>query len=309
MKSLTVLLPPTRHIVGDASNLLAYWYSKGDREPAQKPGREAMLRECFEFVGTDIPVAALTRSIDSTDSAGVWLRADPCHVAPDAVAVRMLACGNLDLSTTESEDLARALRPLFGDSGFALEPATSERWYLRCPSGAQLPQFDPPETVLGDDLSRHLPPGDAGKRWRYLLNEAQVTLHNHPVNAARARRGQPTANSLWFWGAGKLPDWVRSRYWRIFSDDKIVVALSRLAKKAVGGPIADVPKNDGDVLLDFGGANDNSSMERDGLTSIAEMFRRRQIDSVLLMFVSGERVRFKRAHRWRFWRPARLPPA
>jgi hypothetical protein len=308
MRALTVLLPPLRRIVGDASNLLAYWYSKGDHDPAKAAGRDAMLRECFEFIGTEIPVAALTRSVDSTDSAGSWLRADPCHVAPDAVAVRMLACGNLDLSTTEAEDLARSLQPLFGDAGFALEPTTADRWYLRCPPGTQLPLFDPPEAVLGDDLSRHLPAGDVGKRWRYLLNEAQVTLHNHPVNAARARRGLPTANSLWFWGAGKLPDWVRTRYSRIFSDDKIVVGLSRLAKKAVGGPVADVSKNEGDVLLDFGSANDNVSMEPNGLASIDEMFRHRQIDSVLLMFANGERVRFKRSHRWRFWRSVRLPP-
>ena len=40
---------------------------------------------------------------------------------------------------------------------------------------------------------------------RMLLNEVQVLLHQHPLNAARQTRGLPPVNSVWFWGAGRLP--------------------------------------------------------------------------------------------------------
>src|SRR5262249_36634556 len=154
-----------------------------------------------------VPAAALTRSLDANDAAGaIWLRADPCHVVPDAAAVRMLAWGNLALSSEESAELARALKPLFGDAGFPLEATLPQRWYLRCPASARLPHFTAAADVLGADLLTHFPHGDNERQWRHLLNEAQVILHNHPVNQRRAQRGQVTANSVWFWGAGALPD-------------------------------------------------------------------------------------------------------
>ena len=87
-----------------------------------------------------------------------------------------------------------------------------------------------PKTALGDDLARHLPEGENAQRWRGLLNEAQVILHKHPLNTERAQRGLPPVNSLWFWGAGMLPEWVRTTSTQVFSDDEIVVALARLAK-------------------------------------------------------------------------------
>ena len=213
------------------SAALDLWLSRGDREPDAKAGREAVLRRCFEFLGASLPAAALTRSLDASDAAqSLWVRADPCHVAVDAVAVRMLAWGNLGLTHEESDELARALRPLFGDAGFPLEPTTSERWYLRCPAGARLPAFADPASVLGADLLPHLPSGDNERQWRHLLNEAQVTLHNHPLNARRLQRGQVPVNSVWFWGAGKLPDWVRTPFAQVFTNDPVALALAKLAQ-------------------------------------------------------------------------------
>ena len=51
--------------------------------------------------------------------------------------------------------------------------------------------------------------GEGAERWRALLNESQIVLHNHPINAVREARGAVAVNSLWFWGAGTLPDSVR----------------------------------------------------------------------------------------------------
>jgi hypothetical protein len=43
--------------------------------------------------------------------------------------------------------------------------------------------------VLGDDLFSHLPEGEGGRRWRALMTEAQVLLHNHSWNQQRAAQG------------------------------------------------------------------------------------------------------------------------
>src|SRR3546814_9323765 len=99
-----------------------------------------------------------------------------------------------------------ALRPLFGDAGFPIDAPHPSRWYLRLPHGAKLPAFAEPDDALGADLFDHLAEGSEGRRWRVLLGEAQVVLHNHPRNARRAEQGRPPVNSLWYWGGGVLPD-------------------------------------------------------------------------------------------------------
>jgi hypothetical protein len=291
MSTLTLLLPARTQV--RASPQLARWTTRGDRLADAKPGREAQLRECFEFPGSTLPVAALTRDFDAGDAAGAqWLRADPCHVKADTIAVRMLACGDLGLAADEAEELARALRPLFGDAGFPLETATPQRWYLRCPVDVRLPAFADPAQVLGDDMMQHLPRGENERQWRHLLNEAQVILHNHPLNLRRVQNGRMPANSLWFWGAGTLPNWMRTRFTRIVGTDVVVTALARQVKVPVVdavGAFADRHEDDA-VLVDC----------RDGVVPPVGA-----VDQLDLSFSSGERYRYKPWHRWRWWRRLR----
>lgn len=307
MAHLTLLLPARERLAPAVPPTLAFWLARGERDGDATAGREAALRECFEFTGATIPHAALTRSLDAGDAASaLWLRADPSWVMADAVTLRLMACGDVALSADESAELARALKPLFGDSGFPLEAATPARWYLRCPPGAQLPAFAAPHDALGDDIARHLPEGEQGRRWRHLLNEAQVILHNHPVNAARAGRGIAPVNSVWFWGAGKLPDWVRTPATHVFSEDLAVRALAGLAAVPVVTPEPDalaVAADDGvHAIVDLGAARDAAALERDWLGPIQAKLASRALAYVRLVGADGVRARYQRSHRWRFWR-------
>lgn len=307
--SLTLLLPSRDRLRdGGASATLALWLARGDRLPDLAPGREAALRACFEFTGTSIPHAALTRSLDAGDAAGaLWLRADPAFVMADAVTLRLIAHGDLQLSAPECEQLARALKPLFGDAGFPLETTLPSRWYLRCPREAQLPAFAAPTDALGDDLGRHLPQGSGVRHWQHLLNEAQVILHNHPVNAGRSQRGLMPVNSLWIWGAGTLPDWVRSAHTHVRSPDEIVHALARIANVAALDDAAAVAvaADGANVLIDLADARDMAALEGDWVAPIHDAVLQRRVASVELRFESGERHAWRRAHRWRFWRRLR----
>jgi hypothetical protein len=289
--TLTLLLPDLSRV--EKSPLLARWVARGDRLPNAQPGREALLRECFEFIGTLLPSAALTRSLDAHDAAGpVWVRADPAYAMADAVTGRLMACGDVGLAQVECDELARALRPLFGDAGFPLEATQPSRWYLRCPADVRLPRFAAPESVLGDDLMRHLPSGDNERQWRHLFNEAQVILHNHPINARRVQRGMMPANTLWFWGAGKLPEWVRAPYTRVASGDMATIALAKLAK---------IPLMEPRTALAELAADEIVLIDATSLPNLSTV----KYKKIELRFASGERVRFKPWHGLRFWRRAR----
>lgn len=321
LKKLTLLLPSWPRGAGhEFAPTLLRWLARGDRLAGAPARREAVLRECFEFIGTLLPTAALTRSLDADDAPNVlWLRADPAYLMADAVTLRLLACGNLELSADEINGFAQALRPLFGDAGFPLEATRPDRWYLHCAREAKLPTFSAPAAALGDDLALHLPEGENAQRWRRLLNEVQIVLTQHPLNAQRTRRGLPPVNSLWIWGAGVLPEWVRSDFTQVFSNDEIAHALAKLAKipvssvppdalKPVPSPTAGETALDdkgSSLLIDLADQRNIAALERNWFTPHDTALRARKIDTLHLRFESGERYAIKPAHRWRFWRRAK----
>ncbi len=324
---LTLLLPALKR-VGSAS-VVVQWLARGDGADAIAPGRDAALRACFATGAETLPTAALTRSLDARDADApdaLWLRADPAFVMADAVTLRLLACGHLGLSSEETQALAQTLKPLFGDAGFAFDAPQSERWYLRCARGTTLPKFATPEEALGDDLADHLPEGEQARRWRGLLNEAQVVLTQHPLNASRTQRGKAPVNSLWFWGAGVLPTQVRSEFDCVVSDDEVVTALARIAqissiqRKLEFSPLlfdglkldSSLRWNDGQerersLLIDLADLRDICQLDADWLMSIDEALKRGRITQLELRFESGERYVVKPAHRWRFWRRVKTP--
>ena len=102
-------------------------------------------------------------------------------------------------------------------------------YHVRLPVDAPTPTLAAPEQALGEDLYQHLPDGADGRRWRVLLNEVQVLLHQHPRNAERRTRGLPPVNSLWLWGGGTLPSLVRTPLRGVISDDVLLGALATRA--------------------------------------------------------------------------------
>lgn len=303
MSCLHLLLPPLARF-GDAS-LLKRWLARGDRLPDAPRGRVVALREAFQLPGASLPVAALLREHLIHDAGeNLWLCADPAYVRVEANGARLLACGNeLQLTREEAESLAQSLRPLFGDAGAPLEITAPGTWALRLSAGAQLPAFAPLEEALGANLLEHLPQGDAGRRWRALFNEAQVTLHAHPVNAARRERGLMPVNALWFWGEGALPMWMKSSLALAISEDPLVRALASRA----GVPVAalapdalDQVQRGAEALLDL--VSQQASQIESGWIPRLQSMRGRRGQVVRIAFASGERFRIKPWHRFRIWR-------
>src|SRR5690606_34937557 len=180
---------------------------RGRRGSDGEAGRRAQLLRHFPLHASGWPIAALARQAEVGDAAdAAWLRADPAWLRPDINGVRLFAHGEaLAVTEDERDGFLSALRPLFGDAGFALDAPHPAHWYLRLPAGTPLPAFPDPGDALGEDLFDHLDTGPEGRRWRALASEAQVLLHNHPLNARRVARGQAPVNAVWFWGRGRPP--------------------------------------------------------------------------------------------------------
>lgn len=300
MASATLLLPLRSRFAGQAlPAALARALAQADRETGDA-GERAQMRRHFQLIPDHWPIAALTRQRDAGDAAqSAWLRVDPAHVAPDMGGARMLSHGEaLALTAEDAAQLLPALRPLFGDAGFPLDAPHPSRWYLRLPRESRLPAFATPDEVLGEDLFAHLPEGDLGRRWRALLTEAQVVLHNHPWNSVRASLGKPAVNSLWFWGAGALPDFVRTHYRQVKGNDILLRSLA----SAAGVPNETGKTEEVDALVDLRHLRDLGMLARDAVQPLLEAVRKRELQSLSLDFEDGAIFHLRREQRWRFWR-------
>jgi hypothetical protein len=306
MARLVLLLPERARLQGGLHVQLARALGRADGLGPAEPGEQAQLLRHFELLPRGWPVAALTRQLDAGDAAlAAWVRADPAHVRPDINGVRLLACGSgLGMDADDCRALLPALRPLFGDAGFPIDAPHPERWYLRLPRESRLPRFATPEQALGADLFEQLPDSDdaAGRRWRALLSEAQVVLHNHPWNASRAAAGKAFVNSLWFWGGGILPDHVSAHgLAQVASDDVLVRALAAAAGCRVVS-CAGFALPGADALCDLRAERDLAGLARRWLQPALAAIADGDLAQLRLDFADGTGLQVERRQRWRLWR-------
>lgn len=301
MASATLLLPPRARFAGEAlPGAIAAALARADTGSGQ-----AGPRMLFDVLPRGWPAAAAARQAERGDAAGAqWVRADPAYVRPDINGARLLAMGeSLGLDEASAEALLRALRPVFGDFGMPIEATSPARWYLRVDAGAPLPAFADPEEALGGDLFEHLPPGDVGRRWRAVLSEAQVILHQHPLNAERGARGLAPVNSVWFWGGGALPDRVATSFTAVASDDPVLSAFAALAGvKADAVPDGWPGAGQGSAAFDLRPARRLDALCGQWLQPAIDDLRRGRLARLDLAFADGMHYRLRRSQALRFWR-------
>lgn len=303
----TLLLPGRDRLSGQRVPAdLGRWLARGNRSAFEGP----VGAQLFDVLPRGWPVAAVARARDADDAEGMcWLRADPAYVRAEINGARMLAHGEaLGLDREQADALLRPLRPLFGDAGFTLDAPDPARWYLRLPTGTLLPRFASPDEALGADLFEHLPSDTTasaeGRRWRALLSEAQVTLHNHPVNAERAQRGLAPVNSVWFWGAGAAPDRVIASVDVVHGADDSIDAFAH----AAGVERAGLAEQWTEALeqrrtaVDLRRLRDISALHERWLAPVAHALDSRRVDSVRILFEDGVEYRLSSLQRWRVWR-------
>lgn len=168
-------------------------------------------------------LAGEPQSTDTPD--GTWLCADPVHLRFHHERIVLADAGAFELDADEATALVDALNAEFADIG-VFHAATPRRWYLRLNSAVDHPAA-PLSAVAGRRMDSELADKSAPLyRW---LNEVQMFLHGHPVNAARASRGQPAVNSLWLWGHGSPTPQLPARFDSVWSNDPLTLGAGRLS--------------------------------------------------------------------------------
>lgn len=216
-----------------------------ERQLSRAAGRRTRAagasRKLFELFGYDaeheLPAAAVSRfSEQDIAPDGHWLRADPVGLDVGSQLV-LRQHGGFGLAAEEIQALAHTLHEYFAEQNLEFLAPGPDRWYLNAEQEFALRTSAPDEPGLGD-LSDALPEGETEDRWRRVINETQILLHNHPVNVKRRAAGLPAPDSLWFWGAGTLPSPRPARFREVVGADPLAVGLQRLCgAEASAGPL------------------------------------------------------------------------
>ena len=188
--------------------------------------------------GQNLPIAALTRLIDDdVRPEGIWMRADPVHLSPGRDGLFLMDSSVFSLTQRESIILTAPLQQIFAEQGWQFEIPIAKRWYLK--------MQDYPDVVMADigevaarNIQPFMPRGEGSSRWEKLMNDVQMLLHDSEVNHERQEQGELPINSLWFWGAGQLPE-IPARQWSaLFSDEAVSQGLAMLS----GTPFTRLPE-------------------------------------------------------------------
>jgi hypothetical protein len=222
--------------------------ARGRRKCKPSISSDAWLLERFGAARQlDWPVAPYTLLADGGAPEGhFWMRADPVHlsVGRDSLGFDSFS---LDVSRTEAEALVGTLNRHFGGTlvFLSLHP---ERWYVRLQKAPAV-RTTPPSAARGHAIEESLPSGADAMRFHALMNEAQMLLHEHPVNTEREARGAPVVNSIWFWGGGALAAPGGRPFSIVFAENPLARGLAL----AAGVPERRLPRSVGTMLSEFPG--------------------------------------------------------
>jgi len=222
--------------------------ARGRRTRRALVSREAWLFGRFGVPRQrDWPVAPYTLLADGgAPGPHYWMRADPVHLRVGRDSLGLADSAAFEVSRAESGALVDALSRHFGPT-MIFQPLSPARWYVRFEKAPEV-QTTPAAAARGAAIEEKLPSGPDAMRFHALMNEAQMLLHEHPVNAEREARGEPALNSIWFWGGGVVDAAKPRPFSAVIADDPLARGLAL----AAGIPAHALPKDADSVLAALG---------------------------------------------------------
>lgn len=275
--------------------------------------------------GGDWPCGALSRLAAEPDAGeGIWMHADPVHLRPDMGKLILFAPATLALTLDEADAITGWLNAHEHAPGPTLEPTHAASWHVQLDAVPGM-QTVSPEEVHGEDVMHRLPAGPDAGAWHRCMNEIQMLLHQCPVNEAREREGRPGVNSVWFWGAGRLPASPTCRFDSLWGDGHLVAGLGRWC----GTPAQPLPRSGTDfaatpptrdallvldtlfapaLCSDIGAWRDALlELDRDWLVPLADALRRGRLSRLDVHAGAGCGVSITSRDMRRWWRRDMAP--
>ncbi len=196
LPALTGLLNQSRCVLRNASSfetMLAAKFGISSQQHTQ------------QHTQRQLSVAALTYWHDKgRPPSKAVLRADPVYLKVDRDCLYLLGRNSLQVSVDEAKAVTTQINELYSDTEWSMEIGSADRWYITLEHEIDIQTHSLTDS-FGKNIASYLPLGAAGKKWRAVLNEIQMLLHNSDINLHREMNGRLPINSIWLWGEGPLP--------------------------------------------------------------------------------------------------------
>lgn len=292
--------------------------ARGRRKRGAAVSREIWLFERFAVDRQrDWPVAPYTLLADGgSPGRHFWMRADPVHMRVSRDGLRLAGGTGLELSRAEADALVESLNGHFGDA-MVFEAPEPTRWHVRLPRVPDV-QTTPLSAARGAPIDAGLPSGPDAMLYHARINEAQMLLHEHPVNAAREARGEPPINGVWFWGGGTMAIPGLRPFSAVFGNDPLARGLA-IASGASARPLPQdaaamlsAAGRQGVTLVAFdppAGTEELAALERDWFQPLLAALRSGRIGMLTLSLpgagslLETETVRSDLRYFWRLRKP------
>jgi hypothetical protein len=296
---LTLVLPDFLQQVTTSSGARLAGFEELFRDAAESMafsgGLEALL--CFLFAvprQSDWPCAPLLAQHDGVDArSGYWLCAEPVSLvaARDTVVVT----GRPQCLPDETREILASLNSHFEGEGLRLVAGGEDDKGLGCYAHSER-SLDVATHSVGElasvSLLEAMPTGPDARFLRRWINEAQMLLHEHPVNRSREARGLPEIAGVWFWGGGQSGELPAPGFDSAWGEDIMLAALC----SASGLPAPRAPTSAAEVLsqggrtllvLRAGSFATPADFDREWLRPMARAWRSGRIDRLHLLCELG----------------------
>jgi len=204
--------------------------ARGRRGKIPGASVERWLAGRYKMPG-DLPLAAASLRGDGGEPGeDWWMRADPVHLKFHGDGLILADASRLGLTPEESREFIAALNSHLSGEGTSFVAPRPQRWYVRAAREMRL-VTTPTSEAAARNVQALLPQGEDGARWRRIINEAQMLLHQHPCNEAREQQGRLGVNSIWVWGPGHDCK-VAAAYDGIWADHPVATGLAAASGSA-----------------------------------------------------------------------------
>jgi len=275
----------------------------GRGRPSAIPAASANHLRCRLFdqaIPDPLPVAALTRAADTgrvPETGSWWLRADPVTLRPDRTQVYMVACGFGDADPAERLAIDRLVRDALQQAGLAPDAERNGRWCLPLDRPLDF-EFTPLQTALGLDQAEALPESPSARRWKRLITEIQVELHQWQRERG-ACANAAGINSVWFWGGGPMPALGPAPFDAVVAENPLTLGLAHATSTPIQG-LEECTAIEGRVLVDWSPGTAGAAAAAEALDALVAGL----LVSGDVTLVSGEGAAWAcdRAALRRFWK-------
>ncbi len=252
-----VALPGLQHIArfGARSQIAAGWRSwlgrwlTGDDAGAPAAVAAVGLQVAPSSGSAALPPAPTSSlALDAARPRIAWM-ATPVHLIAGLTSVHVDRRSILRLDANDQTALAADFQRVFHDSGFELRPLDSGDFLVLGPH-MPVAETSDPARCMGASIADAQRADATNPALRRLGAEIEMWLHDHAINAARGRRGEPPVTGLWLWGGGATNDGPAAARGRGSSDELTgAVAVGGTHGASREGTPCDVPSSSPDIAF------------------------------------------------------------